>query len=461
MYTEDDEKVKVKKNDSNNDYDDFYNAFNTTEADNEEKKKEKNTEKKKTPPKKEKEKKEKKEKKEESEETEYSYFYVNNEDEFPQTDKKNLKKIIIICGIAILAIILVVLSFVIIKSVTKKDIELLNENMSIKVGESDYLSYKIVNEDVGEEFSFVSSDESIATVNENGLVTGISGGNVTISFNYQVNGRKRTKEINVTIVGEPISDDITMNITYSSGSSDTWTNQDVKLSIETTGYVSSIRYAVNCSGECNYKEVTNNEIIITDNGVNNVKVVANGRNNKEVTKEVVVKLDKEMPKAVINNKNVVSNDSVEVCATCSDSVSGCSKEKVCKRYTTSQKNQVISVSDNAGNEANSPLFNVTINKTEDPCTLSVSPDGVVTATVKGEASYYGFNSGYTGKNELSKKIDINATKNGETFAKVVFYFVKNTNGSGGKCYITVIKECKCSNSSNSSNCPVTCTFRKG
>ena len=459
MYTEDDEKVKVKKSNSNNsDYNDFYSAFNNTEADHEEKKetkKEKKPDKKKaTPP--------KKEKKVEKEEDEYSYFYtINDSAEFPQTDKKNLKKILMICGIAILAIILVVVSIIVIKGLTKQDIELLNNNISIKVGESDYISYKIVNNDVNNISSFTSSDNAVVTVDENGMVTGIGGGEATISFSYDVNGRTRTKKCKITVIGEPIGDDITMNVTYSSGSSDTWTNQDVRLSIETTGYVSSIRYAVNCTGECNYLEVVDKQIVITENGINNVKIVANGRNNKELVKDVVVKIDKEAPTAAISgNKNIVANGSVEVCATCSDSLSGCVNNKVCKKFTSSKANQVITVTDNAGNTANSSTFSVTINSSSEPCSLSVSSDGVVTAKVNGNASYYGFDSNYTGTNELSKKIDINATKNGDSFAKVVFYFVKNTNGSGGKCYITVIKECKCTDSSrNDASCPVTCTFR--
>ena len=461
MYTEDDKKVKVKKNNSNNDYSDFYSAFNTTEADHEEnkeiKKDNKSAPKKATPPKKEK-----------KQETEYSYFYTSNpEEEFPQNDKKNLKKIIMICIIAIVTILLVVASIIIIKAVTKEDIKLLKDEISIKVGESDYISYQIVNENVDNISSFVSSDNNIATVDENGMVVGISGGEVTISFTYDVKGRTRTKKCKVVVEGEPIGDDITMNILFSNGANDTWTNKDVILSIETTGYISSIKYAVNCKNECKYSEVVDKKIKVADNGVTNLRIVATGRNNNEEIKDVVVKIDKEAPKVTLNgNKNITGNNSVEVCATCSDSLSGCTKAKECKKYTSSKSNQVITMTDKAGNTTNSSSFNVTINKSSNPsgpatCNLSVSSDGIVTATINGNPTYYGFDSNYTGANELSKKIDINATKNGDSFAKVVFYFLKDSDGSVNRCYITVIKECTCTdNSSTNPNCPVTCTFRK-
>jgi hypothetical protein len=86
------------------------------------------------------------------------------------------------------------------------------------------------------------------------------------------------------------------------------------------------------------------------------------------------------------------------------------------------------VEDNAGNKKNSDSFNVTITAVKEPCTLSVSSDGVVTATLRETATYYGFNSNYTGNNTLSQKVTINASKKGESGAKVIYYYVKNKNG---------------------------------
>ena len=105
------------------------------------------------------------------------------------------------------------------------------------------------------------------------------------------------------------------------------------------------------------------------------------------------------------------------------------------------------------------FFNVTVNKSSAPCKLKVSSSGQVTATVNVNASYYGFNSSYSGNNETSKKIDINATKRGESKARLIFYYVLDKSGNKHTCYLTVIKECKCSNNSSSYNCPVSCTFR--
>ena len=57
------------------------------------------------------------------------------------------------------------------------------------------------------------------------------------------------------------------------------------------------------------------------------------------------------------------------------------------------------------------------------------------------------------------QVNISASKAGESSAKVIRYYVKNKNGSGGMCYITVVKECKCTDAkSTDPNCPVTCTY---
>ena len=92
--------------------------------------------------------------------------------------------------------------------------------------------------------------------------------------------------------------------------------------------------------------------------------------------------------------------------------------------------------------------------------ITVSSDGTVSATLKDNAVYYGFDSSCTGNNELSKKITISASKKGESGAKLVNYYIKTKAGNIGSCHITVIKECNCTDpKSTAANCPVTCTFR--
>ena len=466
MYTEDDEKVKVKKNNSKDDYNDFYTTF--AESDEEESKSKKSSNKKDNNKKKE-------EKSEPKEEIDYSAFYDENDDSSIDSNSIVDKKVIIkYCVIALLLIILIVLIVVLFKGCSKNkvigDIELNNSNISLIPGGSDYISYKVVNTDSKISSSFVSSNTKVATVDENGKVVAVSEGESTITIYYTVDGVNKEKKCTVKVSSSTpaptqapqVDETLTLTLKYVQGSENSWTNKDVIINVETKTSLglSSLKYATNCSGTCNYVDVTNNKITISNNGTTKITVKAVDKKNKEVIKETTVKIDKESPNATYTGeKNITSNNDVEVCATCTDGISGCKKDKVCKKYTSSASNQTITVTDNAGNTKKSSTFNVTITKKQDPCTLSVSSDGTVKATLRESAKYYGFNSSYSGSNELSKKVNIaNVTKNGDSGAMVVKYYVLNKNGSGGMCYVTVIKECKCTNST-STNCQATCTFR--
>lgn len=451
MYTEDDKKVTVKKDNSKDDYNDFYTSFNVMENEEEHSEKKQNKKNKK-----------KEENKPLKEEIDYSSFYEENE----EYNNSNKKIIIKYCVIALLVIILIVLIIILLSGKDNNkiigDIELNNSNISLMIGNSDYISYKVVNTDSKVSSSFISSNTSVATVDEFGKITAVGEGESTITIYYTIDGVDKEKKCVVKVEGPKVNEELTLNLKYIQGSENSWTNKNVVINVEakTELGLSSLKYAVNCTDTCNYVDVVDNKITITNNGTSKITVKAVDKKNKEVTKETTVKIDKEAPTITFNSeKNIKSNNDVEVCATCSDSISGCKQQKVCKKFTSSKTNQTIKVTDNAGNTKSSPTFNVTITKFKEPCVLTVSSDGTVKATLRESASYYGFNSSYSGSNELSKKINIsNVTKNGEQGATVVRYYVLNKNGSGGMCYITVIKECRCKDS-NSTNCAVTCTFR--
>lgn len=441
MYTEDDEKVKVKGKNSNNDYNDFYTAFNGPE-----KKEVKNDPKKKT----------KKEKKiVVKTEEDYSDFY-GIDDEEPSVvttnsnDGNNKKSIIKIGLILLLLIIFIVLLILLLGNKSRGDIEIANSNISLKAGESDYISYKIVGTDKQVTSTFTSSNTNVATVSENGEIKAIGNGEATISIHYTIEGKTREKNIIVKVIGPEIKHEITLNL---SANTTNWTNKDVTITVDakTDSEISSLKYAINCTGSCDYKDVSGNKIVISNNGTTKVKVVAKDKNNQEATREIEIKIDKQAPTVEYSgSNNIVSDNDVEVCVTCNDEISGCKQNKVCKKYAASKSNQVITVYDNAGNSVNSPSFNVTINRSKMTCSLKVSNDGTVSATLGESASYYGFSSSYNGNNELSKKIDINVSKKGDKGAKVVQYYVKDKNGNVGNCHITVIKECSADNN---------CTFR--
>ena len=457
MYTEDDKDVTVKKSNSKEDYNDFYTSFN--EMDNEEDKKsskKKSTRRKIEP--------------EVKEEADFSNFYGSNEEENNEPRNNiNYGKWIKLGVVVILVILLILLIIFLINRDGGKrnvgDIELTNTNMSLKVGDSDFISYKIVNTNSEVISTFTSSNENVAIVDENGGIKAIGPGEATITIKYTIDGETKEKTCKVKVTGESTGNhDITLNVTFDNGSNNSWTNKDVTISVSANSDygITSIKYAVNCEdSNCNYKEMSGNKLTISNEGTTKITLLATDKKNQEAKKEAIIKIDKTAPTVTYSgSSNIVSNKTVEVCATCSDSVSGCTNNKVCKKYTSSASNQVITVSDNAGNKKSSSSFNVTINKVKQPCELKVSSDGTVTATLREEAVYYGFNSSYSGNNETTRKVEISGSKKGDSGAKVVYYYVKNKNGTGGRCNIVVIKECDCTDkNSTSANCPVTCTYR--
>ena len=452
MYTEDDEEVSVKNKNSDKVGNDFYILFNDDDDDKEkEVKKKKNTTVKKDDP------------TYLSDDDDYSDFYnSNNSEPFEPTEKNKIIKIIIIAVLAIILIILLIVFFTGKGGSNSKnngDIKLTSESYSLKSGEKEYISYTIVGTESDVKSTFTSSNNEVAVVDENGQITAIGGGEAIITIRYTIDGETKEKKCTVKVEGPALDKSISLSLNASTTS---WTNKDVTITVTSKSYygISSLKYAINCNENCNYENVSNNKIVISKSGSTKVTVVAKDKNNQEATKEVTVKIDKEAPTITFNHKkNIISDKDVELCATCSDSLSGCKEGKVCKKFTSTKSNQVITVYDKAGNSRSTDKFNVTINKAKPPCTLKVASDGTVSATLTEKFKYYGFDSKYSGSNTLSKKITISASKAGESLAKIIYYYVKDSNGNKGSCYMTVIKECKCK--AGSSPCKVTCTFKAG
>ena len=456
MHTDDDKKVKVKKSNNNGDYSDFYTSFNEQNK-----------------PVDSKGNKGKKKKEEPvlKNEEDYSDFYgmggeTEEEDyveEKPHEEKKshNTLKIVIL---AILIIILIVLVFLALGgNRTKADINLTSEEINLVAGEDGYISYKIVDTEEDITVLFTSLDPTIAIVDENGKVTGISNGETEIKLSYDINGKTKEKKCKIVVTG---GSEVDRNISLSlSPNSNSWTNKNVTITVNANSIygINSLQYATNCNDNCVYNNVTNNKIVISNTGETTVRVIAKDKNNQEIEKEVKVLIDKENPtiNLLLDQDVVTTTSEIEICATCKDELSGCKQEKVCKKYAETKKGTSIVVEDKAGNRKSSKTFDVIMEKNviESPCTLSVTSKGVVKAKVNSDATYYGFSSSYSGTNETSKQISISASKKDESAAKLVTYYVKSKNGNKGKCSIIVIKSCKCTDSkSTDANCPTTCTF---
>ena len=390
-----------------------------------------------------------------TDEEDYPEVYQNS---YNEDNKINIRKMVIF-GVEIIAVIILLLIVIFKTNLfgNQPGIVLTDSKVTLGVGDSYKITYNIVHTSKDVSVSYDSMNLNVAVVDNNGNVTGVSNGETDIIVSYTIDNKTKEKKCHVIIVGEGnVNKDITLTAKLENASENNWVNHDVTISVNASSIygISSIVYTINCSGsDCKYTKVNNNKITITNNGTSTVSIFATDRNDKQVQKTLTVKIDKEAPVITFNSgTDITGNNSVSVCASCKDNYSGCKNEKVCTRYTSSKSNQRITVEDKAGNKVSSPSFNVKVNKTSpDKCSLSVSSDGKVTATVPSGAKYYGFSSSYSGTNTTSQKISIN-TKAGESKAKMVYYYVKTSKGNKITCSIAVIKECNAAN---------VCKFRKG
>ncbi len=229
---------------------------------------------------------------------------------------------------------------------------------------------------------------------------------------------------------------------------DVWVKSDVTINVNVPDETNlkSIKYTINCKEKCDYVDVKDKKIVVSNSGLSNVTVVVTNTDNVENKKDIAVKIDTTNPTVTLspNETNIVSDGPVTVCAMCTDNESGCKEEKVCKEYTKTSKSQTLTVEDKLGNKANSSTFSVTINgsSTSTPaanpsCSLNVNSTGLVTATSK-NASYHGFSSSYSGNSENSKQLKLN---NGES--TTITYYVKNSEGKTATCSIKVKASCSC------------------
>ena len=450
MYTEDDKDTSLNNEESSSESQDFYTSFNDIDE-----KAFKKTKKKKrdvAPSK--------------NDIEEPISYSLNEEDDTSSNNNSNKKNIIkIAIGAGILIIVVILLIILLSGKKESPDITLMNEEINVKAGESSVISYKIINTDKEVEASFKSKDPTIAIVDGNGKVTGIREGITTVIVSYTIGNKEDEKECKVKVTGgNAVDSKISLDVKLNGATDNKWTNKDVTINVSASSIfgITSLKYAVNCEDNCTYQDIKDNKIVISNPGSNKVLIVAQDKGNQKEEKKVTINIDKEAPKITFNeSKNITSKTEVNVCATCTDNLSGCNASKVCKKFTSSKENQRITVSDKAGNTASSPSFNVKITGKKVFCTLKVSSTGQVTASVDTKnSSYYGFSSSYLGKNEQSMQVNISASKKGETLAKIIQYYVKEKDGTKGSCYLTVIKECDCTDkNSTDANCPVTCTFK--
>ena len=232
MYTEDDEKVKVKNEDSNNEESDFYTSFNDIDEKNNHKK----SKNKKQP------------KKKEPEQEDYSDFYNTGEDEDVNNDNnsddKGRKFKIGLFALLFIIVLVIVLIVIFIPKKKTGDIKLTTEEYSLKMGESDYISYEIIDTESEVISTFSSSNTNVAMVDNNGQITAVGVGEAVITVNYSIDGNKMKKTCKVVVSGgEDIKQDITLSLKLSSNANE-WTNKNVTITVDAnSGFgISNIKY---------------------------------------------------------------------------------------------------------------------------------------------------------------------------------------------------------------------------
>ena len=243
-------------------------------------------------------------------------------------------------------------------------------------------------------------------------------------------------------------DPVDFNLTLQNVTGDAWAKENVTINIDVPDdkELKSLKYTINCDSKCDYVNVTDKKIVISNNGTSVVTVISTNTDNVENKKNITVKIDNTKPVVTLspNDTNIKSNTPVTVCALCTDKESGCKKEKVCKDFDKTSKDQTITVEDNAGNKSVSNKFTVTIgNSSATPvnnptCSLSVSGSGVVTAKYSNADKYRGFSSSYSGTNETAKQLNLG---NNET--SKITYYVKNSSNKTSSCSISVKASCEC------------------
>lgn len=413
----------------------------------------------------------KKNKKDRNKEIDYQFSYDGlNENTYEETDdyeetprdNKDTTKWIIIIGI--LVIVLAVAILLLFKGCAKSTRNQVGTNSIITL-DANEVNLEIKDKKTmkatlssGEEASvnWVSDDESIATVSEDGVITAKKNGKTTITAIYfDKDGNSYEIGCNVTVGKTDNSstqntdssskksteskDDTTKNIEVvkpklnlsSSVSSDKWSNGDVTISIDSDSKA-SIKYAFDCTSKCNYSKLTNSKkIVVSKDGTTVVTVVAT-IDDVSTTKTINVKVDKTKPSLSIPKEKYYSNkSSFEVCLDCSDKESGCKSSKACKTFTASVNDASVVGVDNAGNKVTSDAFSVIIDKTNPTCKIVLSNSDMLTATPNDNVglAYYGFSSNYSGSNETQKKV---------TAANTYTYYVKDLAGNVNTCKIKIV-----------------------
>jgi len=176
------------------------------------------------------------------------------------------------------------------------------EYLELKESRSQKLEYTVVNNKEPIQIAWLSTDETIVNVKEDGTVTALKKGTAEIIASYFINNIPYQKKCTVVVIendGIDKQDNVkpTLKYTMSGVKDNEWTNQDAVIKIEAkdNSGVVEVKYALNCSSNCKYTNVKNNTITINTEGTTVVTIVASDKNNNSTKQTVTIKIDKTKP----------------------------------------------------------------------------------------------------------------------------------------------------------------------
>ena len=255
----------------------------------------------------------------------YSYgeHYEEPElDNHEQQNSSNKSKSFII--VIILVIVLIVLIFLLIKSCDNNSqnkpnddvkqpvlVELSKDTLELKVGESYKIEYSVSNYSLPLEIVWISNNESVANIKEDGTVTAVKVGNTSVIASYFIDNIPYQKECIVNVIendGIDVNDNEKPILKYSLDNCkvNEWGNSNVKININATDNsgVVDVKYTLDCTNNCNYISVTNNVIEISKEGTTIVTIMASDKNSNSIQETLTVKIDKTKPACSLNiNEN--------------------------------------------------------------------------------------------------------------------------------------------------------------
>ena len=254
----------------------------------------------------------------------------SNIDEEPNLEteekKESRNKLVIL---VLLLLVFTVVGILFVKSYSKRETKVPEKeptvtinasSAEVKEGEEYKLQYSFDNFSDDPKVSFVSSDTNIATVSNDGVVKGVKIGTAKIIMSYYIKGVSNQKEFDIKILeGEkkdptpepepekpapqPAKDTTkpTLAVNITNAKDNSYTNHDVVINVsakDNSGKVST-QYALNCSNNCKYQNVSGGKITINKDGSTVVSIRAVDGSGNSTTKNVTIKIDRSKPSCTL------------------------------------------------------------------------------------------------------------------------------------------------------------------